>query len=219
MTKANIRESVQIRLGLEWITFNGIENTTIDDMIVDEYEKLIGDTKLLEGTFTVTGNGTLPYVEVAEKIFLVKRLHYGYTANSDAGDILTEISPLEFTGEYSSGSDPGYYWLQGMHRVGKQRIYFDQIPASGITIFALFYKFPDDRSGDNTTLEIKRLWAKAVKHIVAANVALIGRNKEQVMMRKPAHDFEMQQYNDTMRVINEIPKYPLTNATAVFTDA
>lgn len=218
MTKANIRESVIGKLGAEWVSFNQIENNVIDDMIVDEYEELIGKTMLLEGTYTGTGDGTNPYIEVPDKILLVKRVHYDYTSGSDEGDLLTEISPMEFTGEYT-GEDPEYYWLQGMHRVDRQRIYFNEIPSATKTIRALFYKFPDDISSDTAELEIKRLWAKAVKHIVTANVALMGRNMEQCNMRKPLHNFELEQYMKTMKTINSIPKYTLGVVTTQFSDA
>lgn len=217
MTKADIRDSIIGRIGADWIAKNQIENAVIDDMIVDEYEKLIGDTMLLEGEFTGTTDGVNPYMEINESIMLVKRVHYDYTAGSDWGTLLTEITPLEAYDDIESG-DPENYWIQGMHRYNRQRLYFDKLPEAGVTVRALFYIWPDAITSDTEILEIKRLWAKAIKHIIAAHVCLMGRDVKEVIAKQALHNFEMAQYQDTMRVVNSVPKRPLVGSQVVYRD-
>jgi len=213
MTKANIRESVQARVGVDWLAKHGIEDSVIDDIIVDEYHKLIADTGLLEGEYTTTTDGTNPYVEIPESVVLVKRLHYDYTAGSDWGDLLEEVSPLEADGDIESGT-PEFYWVQGMNRVGYSRLYFDKLPSSGVTIRALFLKWPDEISSDTSDLEIKRAWAKVIKHIVTANVCLLGAGNDKMAL----HRFEMTQYYDSLRVANSVSNTTPYGTTSKYRD-
>ena len=217
MTKANIRESIQARAGLDWITRNKILPEVIDDLIYDEYEKLVGETQHLEGRYTGTTDGTNNYLEINESIMVVKGVWYDFTANSDKGTKLTEITPLD-TSEDIDGGEPEYYWIQGMHRYNRQRLYFNKLPSSGITIMALFLKWPDSISSDTETLEIKRLWAKAIKEKVLANVLTMGRTERENRIKYQALKLALADHKDTMRVIHSIPKRPYVGTVSVYRD-
>lgn len=217
MTKADIRTSIQARLGIEWCARNGIEPSVIDDLIFDEYEKLVGDTRTLEGSYTGVTDGINPYMEVNDDIMVVKGVWYNYAAGSDWGTRLTEISPLVLDGVLDSG-DPEYYWIQGMHRVNRQRIYFNKLPAVGVTVRAIFFKWPDISTVDTDPMEIKRLWTKAIKHIVTAHICNMGRTVQENNLKRGMMAFEMEQYSSTMKVINEIPKRPYASSTVEYRD-
>ncbi len=212
MTKTEIRDSVKSRLGSEWLSINEIGNDAIDDIIDDEYTELVADTKVLEEELTINGDGTNNYIKLNEDIMFVKRVRFGYVSASDEGDVVEQISPLEFYGDFTGGN-PEYYWIQGMGKYDSQYIFFNQIPAAASNIRIYYSKWIDTTA---SPLEIKELWGKALKHIVVANVCLMGRNLEQVKMRQPLHDFEVEQYNKTMKKIRQIPKF--SNTTTQFTD-
>lgn len=212
MTKTEIRDSVKSRLGSEWISINQILDSVINDIIDDEYQGLVADTEVLEEESTINGDDTNNYIKLDDEIMFISRVRYGYTV-SDAGDVIEQVSPLELSGELVAG-DPSYCWFEGIGKYDSQYIYFDRILDSSINIRILYSKWAETTANP---LEIKELWGKALKHIITAHVALMGRNIEQVQMRKPLHDFEIQQYSKTMKDIKSIPKF--SNITTVFTDA
>jgi len=212
MTRKDIRDFVFKTLNSNWMAKNDFTRDYVNEMILDEIDQLVGKTKILEGEYTGTTDGTNPYLEINENIFMVRRVHYDYTAGSDFGDILEEITPLEIDGDMESG-EPTYYWVQGMHRYDRQRLYFDTIPEAGITVRALFYKFHDDISSDSSTLEIKRLWVKAIKHKIVGQLAIAGDPK-----RDGLANLSIDLYKETLRTINDIPKQGLTGTTSVYRD-
>jgi hypothetical protein len=217
MTRAEIKESIQARLSPEWCARNGIEPSVIDDLITDEYEKLVADTKVLEGSYTGVTDGVNPYMEINENIMLVKGVWYDYTAGSDWGARLEEITPLIIDDVLDSG-DPDCYWIQGMHRNNSQRLYFNKLPAAGVTVRALFFKWPDAITDDNTTIEIKRLWTKAIKHNIVAHLCNMGKTVQENNLKRGLMAFELEQYAQTMKVINEMPKRPYSQATVEYRD-
>ena len=207
MTKKDIRDAVIARIGSAWIDRNDIQKTTIDDMIIDEYEKMVGDTMVLEGQYEGTTDGVNPYLEINESILLVKGVWYDWTVASDWGDKLPEMSILDPTGDYETG-DPTGYFIQGMHRVNKQRLYFDLIPESGKIVRAIFYKWPDTLSGDTTTMELKKLWGKALKEVVISTVCQMGGSVQENLIKRNLSKINYAAYKETMIVLNSIPKRP-----------
>ena len=212
MTRKEIRDFVFSTLNSNWMARNAFTRDYVNEMIWDEIDALIADTHILEGEFTGTTDGTNNYLEVNENIFMVRRVHYDYTAGSDLGDLLEEITPIEIGGTLESGT-PIYYWVQGMHRYNRQRLYFDTLPEAGITVRALFYKFHNDITSDTQTLELKRLWGKAVKHIIIAQLALAGDPQ-----RNGLGNLHMVMHKDTMKSINNVPKRGLVGTTSVYRD-
>jgi len=167
LTLKNLYDEISSVLSPGWMISKNIEQETLDTFIEDEINLLAGDTGLLEGEFTGTGDGTNPYLEVNESLAVVRRVHYGFTSGSDWGDRLQEITPISETGDIGSG-EPTAFWVQSMHRYNRQRVYFDKIPATTATIRILFYKWPDVYSS-NEVIEYKRLWASVVKYGVIAS--------------------------------------------------
>ena len=216
MNKADIRDAVIARIGSDWIDRNAIQKTTIDDLILDEYEKMVGDTMVLEGQYSGTTDGTTPYLEINENIMLVKGVWYDWTAADDWGTRLTETSILDPTGDYEDG-DPVSYFIQGMHRVNKQRLYFDNIPEAGKTVRAIFYKWPDTLSSDSTVMELKRLWCKALKEVVISMVCNMGNDVRENQIKRNLGSVNYAAFEETMKVIRAIPKRPL-QTTAVYRD-
>ena len=212
MTRKDIRDFVFTTLNSSWMARNEFTRDYVNEMIWDEIDALIADTNILEGEFTGTTDGVNPYMEVNENIFMVRRVHYDYTAGSDYGDKLEEISTLETSGDLEGG-EPTYYWVQGMHRYNRQRIYFDTLPEAGVTVRALFYKFHDSITDDTTTLELKKLWIKAVKHIITAQLALAGDPQ-----RNALGNLHMGLYQKTMKTINNVPKRAYVGTTTVYRD-
>ena len=212
MTRKEIRDFVFATLNSNWMARNSFTRDYVNEMIWDEIDELIAETHLLEGEYTGTTDGTNPYLEVNENIFMVRRVHYDYTAGSDLGELLEEISPNEINGTLESGT-PTYFWVQGMHRYNRQRIYFDTLPEAGITVRALFYKFHDDISSDTQTLELKRLWAKAIKHIIIAQLALAGEPQ-----RNALGNLHMGMHQKAMKNIHNVPKRGLIGTTTVYRD-
>lgn len=212
MTRKDIRDFIFVTLGSDWMARNSFTKNYVNDMIWDEIDELIADTHLLEGEYTGTTDGTNNYMEINENIFMVRRVHYDYTDGSDLGDLLEEITPLEIDGTLESGV-PTYYWLQGMHRYDRQRLYFDTLPESGITVRALFYKFHNDITDDTTTLELKRLWGKAIKHIIIAQLSLAGKPQ-----RNGLGTLHMGMFEKAMKTIKNVPKAALSGTTMVYRD-
>jgi len=212
MTRKDIRDFVFATLNSDWMARNQFTKDYVNELIWDEIDQLVGKTRLLEGEYTGTTDGTNPYLEINENIFMVKRVHYDYTAGSDYGDLLEEVSPGEINGEIESG-EPTYYWVQGMHRYNRQRLYFDTLPEAGITVRALFYKFHDSISDDTSTLEIKRLWGKAIKHKIVGQLAIAGEPQ-----RNGLANLQIDLYKETMQTINDIPKQGLVGTTSVYRD-
>ncbi|MGR3218208.1 MAG: hypothetical protein ACUZ8H_00130 [Candidatus Anammoxibacter sp.] len=166
LTLKNLYDETVSILGSRWIANEQIEKETIETFIEDEMNLLAGDTGLLEGEFTGTGDGTNPYLEVNEELAVIRRVHYNYVTGK-WGDALQEISPLHETGKIGTG-DPTAFWVQSMHRYNRQRIYFDKIPATASVIRILFWKWPDDYAS-NDIIEYRRLWASVVKYGVVAS--------------------------------------------------
>ena len=212
MTRKEIRDYVFATLSSGWMSRNAFTRDYVNKMIVDEIDALIADTHLLEGEFTGTTDGTNNYMEVNENIYMVRRVHYDYTAGSDLGDLLEEVTPNEINGTLESGV-PTYYWVQGMHRYNRQRIYFDTLPEAGVTVRALFYKFHDDISTDSQTLELKNLWGKAIQHIIIGQLALAGDPPKQGL-----GTLQMGMHQKTMKTINNVPKRGLVGTTSVYRD-
>ena len=208
MTRKDIRDAVIARVGSDWIDRNDIQKTTIDDLIFDEYEKMVGDTNILEGQYSGTTDGTNPYLEINENIMLVKGVWYDWTVADDWGTQLKEASILDPNGDYETG-DPTSYFIQGMHRVNKQRLYFDNIPEAGKTVRAIFYKWPDTLSSDATVMELKKLWGKALKEVVISMVCQMGNSVQENLIKRGLSKTNYAAFEDTMKVIREIPKRPL----------
>jgi len=187
MTYKELYDEIVAVLGPAWMQRQGIEKETIFSSIDDEL--VMADPGLLQGEFTGSGDGTNPYLEIDDSLAVVRRVHYGFTSGSDWGDLLEEISPLEETGDIGSG-DPTGYWVQSMLRYNKQRIYFDKIPSSSITIRVLFIKWPDSYA-EGDTIEFQRLWAKIIKHgvitdFLAKDQRRIGEYNHHLMKKKEA---------------------------------
>ena len=213
MTRKDIRDAVIARVGADWVDRNGIQKSTIDDLIFDEYEKMVGDTNILEGQYSGTTDGTNPYLEINESIMLVKGVWYDWTVASDWGTQLVEASILDPNGDYETG-DPTSYFIQGMHRVNKQRLYFDNIPESGKTVRAIFYKWPDTLSSDATVMELKKLWGKALKEVVISMVCNMGNDVRENQIKRNLGSANYAAFEESMKVIRAIPKRPLQ--TTVF---
>jgi len=194
-----------------WMHRNSLEKKTVLNLIDDEMQNIVAETAVLEGEFTGSGDGSSQYLEINENLAIVRRVHYDYTSGSDWGDLLDEVTPLYQEGKVVAVGDPEKYWVQGMHRYNKQRIYFDKIPASGKTIRVLFYKWADVYD-EGDTLEFRRLWATAIKYAVAATC--IVRDPEKAKQ----YNHFMFKHQESMQKINKLQASELTGQLTGFHD-
>lgn len=220
ISRKNIRDSIQVNCGTDWILKNRIEESIINDQIDDELELLAGNIGGLETDYTLTATADQLYIDLPDDVMMVRNVWYDYTSGSDWGTQLTEITPSDVTGNVANLPDiytdiesgtPDSYFLVGRNVVGGKKLYFDKKP-SAVTIRIIYWKWPSGVTSDTGDLEISRLWGKVLKHKISMNLLSTDGNKA----LSYRHQSEL--YNEALRVANETSERSYLNQKTRFSD-
>lgn len=221
MDRQNLRDSISVICGVQWLQRHRITDAIINDMIDDELMLLAGNLKALETDYTVTATDGQIYIDLPSNVMMIRNVWYDYTANSDWGTKLTEIHPSDMSGvvgdfpdyysEMEVGS-PTSYWLYGINLASGKKLYFNKKP-DAVTIRIIYLKWPDTITDDTTAMEISMLWGKLIKHKIAMN--LLANDPDRAMLYR--HQEKL--YQEAMVVGNEMAEQDHLNMRTGFTDA
>lgn len=217
MNIKNIRDNIMAIVGIDWIAKNQIEHDTIDQLILDELQHIVGEDRTLEASWTAVGDGTNDYIGLDDYMLAIRGVWYGWVANDTWGVKLNEVTSIEEVSDIVDTSVTSYFF-QSMHRENKQRIYFNSVPETTEAIRILGIKWLDEPTSELTTLETKRLWNKAVRHSVVSTVCRMGRSASQVNIKASLAASEAAQLEQAMKTIRSIDKRPLIGTTAKYRD-